>query len=68
MNRPNIPKLKITKIGSFSSNGNINNDWVFDGKSHPKSVGNYFSKDWVLYGGYTIEELREISKGVNNDE
>jgi len=60
--RPNIPKLLITKVGEFNSPLG----WSFDGKSDPNSVGNYISKDWNLYGGYTIQELNKIK--LSQDE
>ena len=58
--RPNIPKLTITHVGTVDDGGMLNDDWKFDGKSHPQSVGEYVSDDWHLIGGYTIDELREI--------
>lgn len=59
--RPNIPKLKITNIGDFGTDGKPIY-WAFDGASHPNSVGEYFSKDWHLIAGYTVEELRKIKE------
>jgi len=65
--RPDIPKLAITNIGTFDNDGNPIG-WSFDGSSHPRSVGEFFSLvnadgsyDWHLIGGYTVEELREIA-------
>jgi hypothetical protein len=57
--RPDIIKLKIEKIGGFLD-GMPDKQWAFSGSNHPKSVGNYHSKDWVLIGGYTVEELKII--------
>jgi hypothetical protein len=56
-----IPKLKIDMIGVFDDEGKPIN-WKFDGSSHPYSVGVYIDlvNGIELYGGYTIEELKEI--------
>jgi len=59
--RPDIHKGKITQIGTFDSDGN-GTGWAFEGSSHPNSVGHYISKDWDLYCGYTIDELKEIER------
>lgn len=59
--RPDIPKGIIIKIGSFDKFGNINNDWVFSGKGIPNAVGRYISEDWDLFGGYTVDELKQIA-------
>ena len=60
--RPDIPKLPIVKIGGVTDEGVLFGEWGFDGTAHPKSVGQYFSDDWNLFGGYTVDELRDISK------
>jgi hypothetical protein len=56
-----VPKLKITKVGSFNDKGEPTH-WAFDGSSHPQSSGFYvdFGKGIELFNGYTIEELHEI--------
>jgi hypothetical protein len=55
------PKLLIETIGGFDDEGKLIN-WKFDGSSHPHSVGVYIDleKGIELYGGYTIEELKEV--------
>lgn len=58
--RPDIPKIKIVSIGGFDDD-KPDSRWVFDGSSRPKSVGIYYSKDWYLIGGYTVDELRKIA-------
>lgn len=59
--RPDVYKFDIVKIGTFADSGMINDDWVFDGKSDPKSFGIYLSNEWNLIAGYTLDELRDIS-------
>lgn len=63
--RPDIPKARIKTVGGFEC-GMPDLKWSFDSQSNPKSVGYYISDDWLLIGGYTIDELREIA-GENND-
>ena len=64
--RPDIPKLKITNIGTFDAEG-VPVGWAFDGISHPNSVGEYFSKDWHLLGGYTFDELMDVKVAFANE-
>ena len=64
--RPDIPKLKIISIGGFIDDWHIDKYWNFDGSSHPNSVGTYYTEDWKLYGGYTVEELKVISEDAKS--
>lgn len=77
IDRPNIPKLKIKRIGGFelkrvSVGGDTDSfiefpddQWIFDGEDVPDSVGLHYSEGWALYGGFTVEELREIRKSAS---
>lgn len=59
--RPEISKGFISKVGDFDENGKAVG-WIIKGSDHPKSIGYYQSKDWEIYCGYTMQELREIKK------
>ena len=59
----NIPKLKITKVGLLDKEGNPTG-FSFCGKGVENSVGVFKDPEngIELYGGYTIEELKEMCK------
>ena len=63
------PKLIIKTIGSFDNDGKPVK-WTFDGSCHSNSFGVYIDleKGIELYGGYTIEELKEIRMSHYSEE
>lgn len=53
-------KATIVRVGTIAEDGTPK-DWVFDCRGEVAAVS--IGDDWgALYGGYTIEELREIAE------
>ena len=61
-----IPKLKILIVGTVLDGKP--SGWRFDGMSLPNSVSYYIDNEAELWGGYNINELKDISNGALNPE
>lgn len=52
-------KCKITSVGTVNDEGTLEGEWGFSGEGSPNAVGVEMKNDGsVLYGGYTVDELR----------
>ena len=58
--RPNIPKMKIVKVGTITEN-NQARDWTFSGEGLEGVEAIYDRDGWNLVGGYTADELRLVA-------
>lgn len=56
-------KAEIMQIGTFKPDGTLNDDWIFNCKGEVPafSFDDRSGKMEVKIGGYTAEELRQIS-------